>query len=389
VAILTYSDALSYLKDYCGVDSDPATARMAYYAVRAALNRLGRNNPWSYYLRRLPLVTVASYSTGTIAYTNSTRTVTLTTGTWPSWAARGTLIIDDIHYPVYSRTSDSVIILSQEANPGEDIAAGESYEIYRDAYPLPVDFISLESPLIRVEENRPIAFVPPDLFNEYRASNNEPSDPLICTVTRDRPWIGPNDVDIALPRMAVLFKPPPDSAERYEAFYRFRPREMLIPAGSYTTGTVTESGATVTGVGTAFTSDMVGAVIRFGTSSTLPGGVQSADKYQYQRIVTARASATSITIDSEISGGIATGVKYEISDPLDVEPGAMWEAFLRLCECELDIVRHKGDIRSMQFAETRAKDAIKEARAADYRGKVFDSGRAYFDPVGDVTFSQV
>jgi len=95
---------------------------------------------WSFLKPTATLTTVAPYSTGTIAITDGGTTVTLSDGTWPSWAANGTLEYSGVEYDVSSRTSDTEIEL---ISAWSTTITGASYELKRLYYDLPDDFGSL------------------------------------------------------------------------------------------------------------------------------------------------------------------------------------------------------------------------------------------------------
>lgn len=74
----------------------------------------------------------------------------------------------------------------------------------------------------------------------------------------------------------------------------------LATVAPYTTGTLSTSGTTVTGVGTTWTSAMVGRYLKVGT-------------YTEYFLITAFTSATSLTIERAVpQGDIAAGSTYEI-----------------------------------------------------------------------------
>ncbi len=74
----------------------------------------GQSEPYQWtFLRPVgSLTTIATFSTGTVAISNGATTMTITTGTWPSWTAtHGTLTINSVEYPIASRTDDNNIEL--------------------------------------------------------------------------------------------------------------------------------------------------------------------------------------------------------------------------------------------------------------------------------------
>jgi hypothetical protein len=96
------------------------------------------SHDWSFLKKFATITTTAGYSTGTITLADDDATVTLATGTWPSWAAQGSLYYDGKEYEVSSRTSDSEIELATDWSGGA--VSGGSYELRRVAYDLPDDF---------------------------------------------------------------------------------------------------------------------------------------------------------------------------------------------------------------------------------------------------------
>jgi hypothetical protein len=81
--------------------------------------------------------------------------------------------------------------------------------------------------------------------------------------------------------------------------------------------------------------------------------------------VTAVASATSLTIQTAPTGTY-TGVKYRISDHVDIEEGAMTTALLRLAEMQMAILVPK-DGRETTFRASLADRAFRMACEADNR----------------------
>lgn len=105
---------------------------------------------WSFLRPTATITTQAPYSTGTIDYDHADSTnfeITLTSGTWPSWAADGSITITGTTYAIATRTSDSIIVLADGDNPGADIASGTSYSLSRQNMDLPDSFGAIEGGL--------------------------------------------------------------------------------------------------------------------------------------------------------------------------------------------------------------------------------------------------
>lgn len=118
-ASLTASSLWGYAKrvarDRTGARSD----EIIRAAVNDALNQVSRDLMSQWWHREKDLTLRGSYSTGTIAVTTNTSTVTLTGGVFPSWVADdgARLRIDNRLYQVSSRDSDTQVTL---AVPYED-----------------------------------------------------------------------------------------------------------------------------------------------------------------------------------------------------------------------------------------------------------------------------
>jgi hypothetical protein len=328
-AIHTYHDVVDHLLDHFGGLEGGRNLKMAKRAALAAYRTLPSVYNWSYFYKRGRITSVAAYSTGTIAYDHTggtyERQVTLTSGTWPSWAARGILRISNIDYDVHERKSDTVVTLSASSNPGADVASSTTYTLSRDAYPLPVDFQSADQ-LRNVNKNWTWpSYVAPGDWLTAHSTREASNDPRLYTIMADPDFYG---------TMSVYFYPPPSAAHSFDFIYQREPGPLVVE--SYTTGTISVpvSSATLTGTGTAFTSSMKGSVLQFGTTTELPTGIDGLRPYQEQRTIASVNSSTELTLDAVVSNPHTT-VKYRISDIVDIESGAMFEAFMSLAELKL------------------------------------------------------
>lgn len=141
---MTFNQLLGLIYRDIGDSSDSTTAT---YALNAAQRAVGRLKPWTELLDRKYFVTSAAYSTGTVAVTFNSTTVTLSSGTWPSDVASGTyrfqLSVSDPFYSVATRSSDTVILLAQAYQGSTD--SSTSYLVSKPHY-------SLDSTVDRVRE---------------------------------------------------------------------------------------------------------------------------------------------------------------------------------------------------------------------------------------------
>ncbi len=362
----TYQDAVEAVLDSFDALASGRTLRLAKRAVQEAYRRLPTLHRWATYDATYKFATVATYTTGTIAYDHtggaSERMVTLTTGTWPTWADFGTIKISDVHYQVATRESSSIITLSPNSNPGADVASGTSYTLYRRSYPLPVDFRKHVS-LTRDDDQQFVMYCTSEDQFDFSALTDDISDPLTFTIRQDNEYYG---------GLAIVFSEIPNTDDSYTMLYERSARPLVYYKVTGGTVSVTANATTVTGSGTAFAAGHVGSIIRFsgdGTSAPTPihGDIAGVDNpYVSQRVITARSSTTSLTIDSAASSANLSAVLYTISDPLDIEHTAMLHGLLRLAESEYARYARMSQ-KDVTEREQSAFRAIREAAAADYR----------------------
>lgn len=358
----TYSDLVQYVCDTHDVSRSGLDERRARAAVQYAYRDLPLKHSWSYFFRQRLLQTVAEYSTGTVVYDHtggaSERMLTLTTGTWPDWAAYGRVIIDSVHYEVDTRVDGSIITLAESSNPGADVAS-TTYSIYRSAYPLPQDFHQLSGPVWDVADERPLHSVDPvQHHTALQVFYQDPDTPYHCTVRATGKQYG---------GMNLIFGPPPASARTYDVLYKAAPRRLAID--EYSAGTVAVSAtATVTGTATVFPPNCVGSIIRISSGpikpSNLMGSLDGTDNpFVIQGVIKTRTSDTVIVLEEAVTQTLS-GVGYVISDPIDLEPDTMLTALQRMAEAEFSRLAGRKDAALKQGL---ARQAVIEAMEADSR----------------------
>lgn len=106
--------------------------------IRDGLRRVYAAHDWSFMRPVKDVVTTAPYVTGTI--TIASGVVTLTGGTFPSWAADGVLKVNDNYYSVASRGGDNEITLDDTS---VTVADDSSYQLARPEIPLDASFDSV------------------------------------------------------------------------------------------------------------------------------------------------------------------------------------------------------------------------------------------------------
>lgn len=363
-------DATDHAIVFLGGDISALATRDARTAVLQAYRNLANCHRWSYLTQRGRLVTSAPQTTGTIEYDHTggtyERMVTLTGATWPTWVANGELVISDIAYEIAERKSSTVLTLSVNSNPGADVAALTTYTVQRSTYPLPIDCLAVDR-MLNASLYDWIWFTHPREWLERQHHNQTFGQPRIFTIMGD-----PNYTGV----MAARFYPPPDAAYQLDFLYHRMPRQLLVE--DYSTGTATTSNGstTVTGTGTSWSSKHAGCVLRLSDGSTdIPTGRVGSHPYHKERVVLSVTNATSLVVDQALDETLS-GVKYILSDPVDLEEASMLTAFQRGIEAELATTKRMEERRDiLAIYQQQLRMAMQaDARSAEPRAGGMDSG---------------
>ena len=357
--LLTYRDLIEHAVDYLGGRQSVIIHRDVRAAIQTAYRELGQEREWSYLKTRGRVFYNAPYNTGTVTYDHTgnasgERIVTLSGGTWPTWADQGQLKIGTAEYEVVRRIDSTKIQLDELLNPGADITSASSYTLYQSAYPLPDDFVRMGTPLADGTWYFGQYIDPSDWLALEKYGQGE-GYPLFHTIMGDPRRPG---------RHVLRVYPYPSSAQTADYVYHRRARQLRVTgyADADSQGTLSVSGTTVTGTGTNFTNLMEGAALRLGADSRTPTGMTDANPWAEEALIDTVASPTSLTLQAAPSGTYS-GVGYYISDPVDLDESLV-TALLRLIERELAIakgMRNVGEV--VQLAEM----ALRDAKAADQR----------------------
>lgn len=379
----TYRDIIEHILDVFGAATDATTERSARRAIQSAYVELQNKRNWVYYQHRNRLYTVvpqtsANTANTTVQYQHSSgiipRMVTITGGTWPSWAGDGTILfgtgisisIPGANIPciVSSRISDTVLQLFSTSNPGQDIDAGASYTLYQDTYTLPVDY-GAQGEFVSMGYSRILNYQTPANFVALQRTMVSPAHPYYWTTKGDNHRYG---------ALAAQFYPPPDLLYCFDYGYRRRPRQLLVDGYTTGTATITSAGTTVTGTGTTWTAAMVGSVIRFAPdTANVPTGFGGANPLAVERTIASFTNAQSLELD-QVPGMDLTGVAYSISDPVDIEPGAMLNYFFREAEKQMRIIRRVKEVNNESLQYREALLSAFDADSRHYENRSTGSG---------------
>jgi hypothetical protein len=188
-------------------------------------------------------------------------------------------------------------------------------------------------------------------------------------------------------RMCLRIFPYPDSAKTIDFVYKRRHRPFSLERYETGTATVDASGgatASISGTGTVWTSSMEGSVIRLSADALKhPTGWDGDNPFSVERNIKIFTSATAVAADDSISTSY-TAVKYRISDPIDIENGAMRAAYYRCCEKHAAVMRNFGNRGEIESAYQMALVTAKEADSRSMQLRVAGASRSRRQRLADM-----
>ena len=289
---------------------------------------------------------------------------------------------------VEGRKSDTVITLDVQRNPGADVAAGETYTLYRRWYPLPNDFVGLWAPLEDTSWLR----------SQYRPVQDLAALDRYDESTGDVRYYAIGHGDGQYGNDVVYVNWPSDATETLDIPYKRMPRLLRYTgydaAESAGTITVTAGSATVATSGIELTTKMIGSLLRIGTGSTKPTGLEGATPYDEQRTIIDVAGGTTgaLTLDAAVTTS-RSGVAYRITDPVDL-PFMAYEAFLRCAEKHLAAGYRKAlDPSTLRAVGQTYDEALDRAKMADggavKQRRIAGNRRIFGIQLSDTTLGEV
>jgi len=355
----TFHDLYQHVLDYIGQNLGESAQRDARRAIFESYRELVNAHKWSYLTKHGRIRTNPPYKTGTIVYDHTgganEREVTLTGGTWPTWASSGVIVVNNIAHQVDQRVSNTVLTLDSIVNPGADIAAGTAYTIYQDTYDLPADFITIDMPELETNWGG-IDFEPARNWLKHHRRYSAASGPAMGFTI-----VGSPDTP---GRLAARLRRYPSDSQSIDFIYIARPRVITITDFIDGTVTTTLGSATVTGSAGTWTSAMKGSVMRIsGGSSDLPTDLAGESPFVLESRIKTFTNSNTLVLEDSVPKAYS-GVKYRISDPIDIEEGSMLNAMYRCCEKNIAAARNMDRKEEAYLVYSRA---LLEAKEADKR----------------------
>jgi hypothetical protein len=377
--VLTFHDMLDYITALTDGGARTKDLRLHKEAILGAYRDITMCHEWDYYMKEGRVNLSVKYTTGTITYDHTgadyERRLHLAGAgaSWPDWAGSGRVRISDVVSSVDRRISGAYLTLDENLNPGADIAAGTSFELYQTAYALPADLWRLYDVAVEKSYWTPNYITPSEWLGRERFHDIE-GQTWAWTIMKD-----PDNDN----RFAMFVDPKPNTAEPLGFIYRRRPRTLRW-AGTESTARAT----TITGVldATSVTAsatlpqNMVGSIIRLTDSGSIPTGLAGTNPYiEQHRVVriTGTGSSTIVDIAGTVSQAYTAGSKAQISDPIDMND-TMLEAFKAQVEYRLS--RFANDLQDMTASKGVAEMELRRSLEAESRVASFGgSGQSRYD----------
>lgn len=339
-----------------GSSSDVARARTA---VDAAYRYLPAVHNWRFYNRRLALTTEVPATIDAVSYDHTggtyERQLTITgTSTWPTTAVYGEVLMGDVSYQIERRVSNSVVTLSEETNPGQDMTS-TAVTWYRSVYPFPVP-VRQVAEVWRGNQMFRLRVCTPAEYPRMRRMFRQPGTPMQYAIIPSRDRIGVMD---------FCFIPPPTISEVYEIQVDVNPMPLRTYEVSGVDAVLTSGSVTVTSASASFNTNLVGTVFRLSPNDSLPMGLhQDVDgrvEYEWQSVVRKVVSATELEL-VEASPVTASDRAFSISDVLDINPATMLDYFDALM---FERFTYNVDHEKLADAKALSREALRSAAAAE------------------------
>lgn len=361
----TYYDLVRHVLDMQSQMPEAQQRRYARQAVQNAQRDVLGAYEWNCLRSVGRFTSNGAYSTGTVDYTAATRELVLTGGTWPEWAAYGSVWLGRLLCDVSSRNSDTSLTLAYGGAPTGDLS-DYAYNLIRESYPLPCGVLRMDGFTSLSNFTYP-AFMELAEWTRTRAYGS------YMGIAQ---WFTFDGSDAFLQKSSIRISPPPSQDETFEYTYLRKPRDLRVEGEYSGTITGTNSSTTVAGTGTAFSALHVGCVLRLGSNNTdIPTASWGDTPGIEDRIVTSVSTNLSLTVDAPFSTGFSN-VKYLITDPLDINPDVMLSAMQAMSLWKYAVMANQERRGELRQAADRA---MMEARGADalWVGTSGDWNRGY------------
>ncbi len=313
----TAQDIVAYLLAASGGGAQDGEHAAVRQAVIHGVREVMQCRNWLWHTRTGSFTTQQIQTTASLTAGNKTITVDSPTGFVPGRIVE----IAAPYFPTPTR------IVSVNGNAVElDVAASQTATgvtaMPQTYYDLPPDLKDIDT-LVTNTVGTLHTYITPQEWQRLEINTRGAGEPYYYTLMRS---------DENPDRWQVRFVGVPVNDTVVHYTYRVVPKSIKYMGYERITrqGTVTVTGSSVAGAGTAFPLDCAGAMIRFGSAGMEAEAQGATIPYVFEREITAVASATALTIDSA-SPSAPANTKYAITDVVNASP-TMYTAILSACE---------------------------------------------------------
>lgn len=353
--VVTYQDLVEHLMRQVGAAVLSQEHFRMKAAVADAMEEVSLAAQWKYF-RLVGRVILTEPQTLTVS--SATTTAITTSESLPAWAVSGRVYftLGGVEYDVdHVHAADKTLYL-KHAMPS--VPTG-TFTLYQASYALPSD---LGSRIYEVDDEdgwwgdcyiQPSSWV---TFVRHYQTTRTTDGEYRWTIMGDPQQRG---------GLKFVVWGVPDRVRTFDFVYQRLHRQLryagvgaVDSGGTVTLTNSTSAPTAVAGSGTAFRSDMVGSVLRIGTAANHPTGNNGLNPYASQEYIDSVTSSTALALESTITS--ASGVKYTISDPIDLPPYLL-PLLRRRCEVEY----YRPEPKRFQEAMAAYKDALLDAMERD------------------------
>ena len=305
----------------------------------------------------------------TCSYDATTRVATIDSGTWPTWALYGFVVLDGRRPQITAVSDDLTEITLDENAPTSNSLTGTAVEIARDNYELPTgarknfDLLNTRdqtSPwVVRYVPEQFVTFIDRTFYWRYSSTTADLplpyfDDPQFFTIGRDDRYDS---------GYSIRFAHIPDSSYPYSFSYFREPRQLKhykkVAVVDVSSNTVTFPSDFVV------TADMEGSVIRISENSNEPTSLWGSPEtdlnpFEYQRVLTNVTTGAGGTADLEGGGDDVTARSAVVSDPLDIDYEVMQSMFTAAVDSLFAQRQQREDAGNLEMMFRREVGLAKE-----------------------------
>lgn len=332
----TFQDAVEQTLDRFDVPTDERSLRQLKLCVKEVNRDLCEWHDWQFYMTTHIFRTVAPIDE-TVSYDASTRQATIDSGTWPSWALYGFLVINGTSPQVTAVNDAGTILTLDETAPTSNLATGTAARIARDSFELPTnsrknfDLLNIQdqsSPwIVNYAPEGFVQFIDRAWWWRYTQTNaGLPlpyfDAPTYWTVGRDTRYDS---------GYSIRFAHIPNTAYPYSFSYFRGPRELRY----YKEKAIVDVSSNVVTFDSDFDlrDDMDGSIVRISANGDEPTSIWGSpihdiedNPFLYQRVLT-NIDTGANTAELEGGGDDVTAACAVVSDPLDIDYEVMTTMF--------------------------------------------------------------